>query len=313
MEKEIQDIATQLEEELKDTGGEQAEPKAETTPAEPEPKPAEEAPEPEKDAEPSAEQAPVTEPVPAEPAPAAEPQPEPLILGKFKTQADLEKAYKSLEKRFTEKSQQVSEIIKTESDDFDKMVAQQISNATWDLVNKAVNTISDPNNYKEAVYELNLFQRTGDVAHLEKARGFLDPRVDRRLEVDAMNASAAIRQEANAHRDDIELQPVREALIELDQEYPDWMADATHQDILVEAIKLNRKVDVRGVKSLIDAAEQAAVERYKASIARKQAVETEKTPAVSIKAAERAPLPEKEKPFYEMTTAEQLKKEFEQP
>lgn len=313
MEKEIQDIATQLEEELKDTGGEQSEPKAETTPAEPEPKPAEDAPESKKDAEPSAEQAPVAEPAPAEPDPATEPQPEPLILGKFKTQADLEKAYKSLEKRFTEKSQQVSEIIKTESGDFDKMVAQQISNATWDLVNKAVNTISDPNNYKEAVYELNLFQRTGDVVHLEKARGFLDPRVDRRLEVDAMNTYAAIRQEANAHRDDIELQPMREALIELDQEYPDWMADKTHQDLLVAAIKLNRKVDVRGVKSLIDAAEQAAVERYKASIARKQAVEAEKTPAVSIKAAERAPLPEKEKPFCEMTTAEQLKKEFEQP
>lgn len=251
---------------------------------------------------------PAQEPV-AEPEPQPEPEPEP-ILGKFKTQDDLIKAYQNLEKQLTKKSQQVAETAKVQSDDFDKLVQDNISNAAWGLINNAVNTIVDPEQHKEALYALEMYKRTGDGVHLEKARGFLDPRVDRRLEVDFMNQSAAIRQEANKYRDEIEMQPVREALEELEEEDPDWLAEETHQNLIAEAIKLNRKVDVKGVKAMIKAVEEKAIERYKASEAKRLAQEAERKPIPSVKTAERPEPPKAKKAWQEMSIEEQLKEEF---
>lgn len=237
------------------------------------------------------------------------PEPEP-ILGKFKTQDDLIKAYQNLEKQLTKKSQQVAETAKVQSDDFDKLVQDNISNAAWGLINNAVNTIVDPEQHKEALYALEMYKRTGDGAHLEKARGFLDPRVDRRLEVDFMNQSAAIRQEANKYRDEIEMQPVREALEELEEEDPDWLADENHQNLIAEAIKLNRKVDVKGVKAMIQAVEEKAVERYKATEAKRLAQEAERKPIPSVKTSERQEPVKPKKDWREMTIAEQLAEEM---
>ena len=251
---------------------------------------------------------PAQEPV-AEPDPQPEPEPEP-ILGKFKTQDDLIKAYQNLEKQLTKKSQQVAETAKVQSDDFDKLVQDNISNAAWGLINNAVNTIVDPEQHKEALYALEMYKRTGDGAHLEKARGFLDPRVDRRLEVDFMNQSAAIRQEANKYRDEIEMQPVREALEELEEEDPDWLSDETHQNLIAEAIKLNRKVDVKGVKAMIKAVEEKAVERYKATEAKRLAQEAERKPIPSVKTSERQEPVKPKKDWREMSIAEQLAEEM---
>ena len=249
-------------------------------------------------------QEPVVEP---EPQPVADPEP---ILGKFKTQDDLIKAYQNLEKQLTKKSQQVAETAKVQSDDFDKLVQDNISNAAWGLINNAVNTIVDPEHHKEALYALEMYRRTGDGAHLEKARGFLDPRVDRRLEVDFMNQSAAIRQEANKYRDEIEMQPVREALEELEEEDPDWLAEETHQNLIAEAIKLNRKVDVKSVKAMIKAVEEKAVERYKATEAKRLAQEAERKPIPSVKTSERQEPVKPKKDWREMTIAEQLAEEM---
>jgi hypothetical protein len=237
----------------------------------------------------------------------ADPEP---ILGKFKTQDDLIKAYQNLEKQLTKKSQQVAETAKVQSDDFDKLVQDNISNAAWGLINNAVNTIVDPEQHKEALYALEMYRRTGDGAHLEKARGFLDPRVDRRLEVDFMNQSAAIRQEANKYRDEIEMQPVREALEELEEEDPDWLAEETHQNLIAEAIKLNRKVDVKGVKAMIKAVEEKAVERYKATEAKRLAQEAERKPIPSVKTSERQEPVKPKKDWREMSIAEQLAEEM---
>lgn len=265
--------------------------------------------------EPAQEETPAEQPAeqPTEPAqePVAEPEPQPVadpepILGKFKTQDDLIKAYQNLEKQLTKKSQQVAETAKVQSDDFDKLVQDNISNAAWGLINNAVNTIVDPEHHKEALYALEMYRRTGDGVHLEKARGFLDPRVDRRLEVDFMNQSAAIRQEANKYRDEIEMQPVREALEELEEEDPDWLAEETHQNLIAEAIKLNRKVDVKSVKAMIKAVEEKAVERYKASEAKRLAQEAERKPIPSVKTAERQEPPKSKKDWRNMTIAEQL-------
>lgn len=255
--------------------------------------------------EPEPAQEPVAEP---EPQPVEEPEP---ILGKFKTQDDLIKAYQNLEKQLTKKSQQVAETAKVQSDDFDKLVQDNISNAAWGLINNAVNTIVDPEQHKEALYALEMYRRTGDGAHLEKARGFLDPRVDRRLEVDFMNQSAAIRQEANKYRDEIEMQPVREALEELEEEDPDWLAEETHQNLIAEAIKLNRKVDVKGVKAMIKAVEEKAVERYKATEAKRLAQEAERKPIPSVKTSERQEPVKPKKDWREMSIAEQLAEEME--
>lgn len=249
-------------------------------------------------------QEPVAEP---EPQPVADPEP---ILGKFKTQDDLIKAYQNLEKQLTKKSQQVAETAKVQSDDFDKLVQDNISNAAWGLINNAVNTIVDPEQHKEALYALEMYRRTGDGAHLEKARGFLDPRVDRRLEVDFMNQSAAIRQEANKYRDEIEMQPIREALEELEEEDPDWLSDENHQNLIAEAIKLNRKVDVKGVKAMIKAVEEKAVERYKATEAKRLAQEAERKPIPSVKTSERQEPVKPKKDWRDMTIAEQLAEEM---
>lgn len=304
----MDDIMKDLEELEKEEG--MAEQPAEETPAEQPAEPAEnveptepvEAEEPKQEETPAEQPAeePVAEP---EPQPVAEPEP---ILGKFKTQDDLIKAYQNLEKQLTKKSQQVAETAKVQSDDFDKLVQDNISNAAWGLINNAVNTIVDPEQHKEALYALEMYRRTGDGAHLEKARGFLDPRVDRRLEVDFMNQSAAIRQEANKYRDEIEMQPVREALEELEDEDPDWLAEETHQNLIAEAIKLNRKVDVKSVKAMIKAVEEKAVERYKASEAKRLAQEAERKPIPSVKTAERQEPPKAKKDWRNMTIAEQL-------
>lgn len=269
--------------------------------------------------EPAQEETPAEQPAeqPTEPAqepitnlePITEPAPEP-ILGKFKTQDDLIKAYQNLEKQLTKKSQQVAETAKVQSDDFDKLVQDNISNAAWGLINNAVNTIVDPEQHKEALYALEMYRRTGDGVHLEKARGFLDPRVDRRLEVDFMNQSAAIRQEANKYRDEIEMQPVREALEELEEEDPDWLAEETHQNLIAEAIKLNRKVDVKSVKAMIKAVEEKAVERYKATEAKRLAQEAERKPIPSVKTSERQEPVKPKKDWREMSIAEQLAEEM---
>lgn len=269
--------------------------------------------------EPAQEETPAEQPAeqPTEPAqePVAEPEPQPVadpepILGKFKTQDDLIKAYQNLEKQLTKKSQQVAETAKVQSDDFDKLVQDNISNAAWGLINNAVNTIVDPEHHKEALYALEMYRRTGDGVHLEKARGFLDPRVDRRLEVDFMNQSAAIRQEANKYRDEIEMQPIREALEELEEEDPDWLSDENHQNLIAEAIKLNRKVDVKGVKAMIKAVEEKAVERYKATEAKRLAQEAERKPIPSVKTSERQEPVKPKKDWRDMTIAEQLAEEM---
>lgn len=309
----MDDIIQDLQELEKEEG--MAEQPAEESPAEQPTEPTE----PTTAEEPKQEETPAEQPAeqPTEPAqePVAEPEhsetlitekeSEP-ILGKFKTQDDLIKAYQNLEKQLTKKSQQVAETAKVQSDDFDKLVQDNISNAAWGLINNAVNTIVDPEHHKEALYALEMYRRTGDGVHLEKARGFLDPRVDRRLEVDFMNQSAAIRQEANKYRDEIEMQPVREALEELEEEDPDWLAEETHQNLIAEAIKLNRKVDVKSVKAMIKAVEEKAVERYKASEAKRLAQEAERKPIPSVKTAERQEPPKAKKDWRNMTIAEQL-------
>lgn len=307
----MDDIIQDLQELEKDEGQvTETEETVAPTAEEPAETPAEEPAQEETPAEQPAEQPtePVQEPV-AEPEPQTEPEPEP-ILGKFKTQDDLIKAYQNLEKQLTKKSQQVAETAKVQSDDFDKLVQDNISNAAWGLINNAVNTIVDPEQHKEALYALEMYRRTGDGVHLEKARGFLDPRVDRRLEVDFMNQSAAIRQEANKYRDEIEMQPVREALEELEEEDPDWLADENHQNLIAEAIKLNRKVDVKGVKAMIKAVEEKAVERYKATEAKRLAQEAERKPIPSVKTSERQEPVKPKKDWREMTIAEQLAEEM---
>lgn len=313
----MDDIIQDLQELEKDEG--QAEQPVEETPAEQPTEPTE----PTTAEEPKQEETPAEQPAeqPEEPAQESVAEPERSetlitekesepILGKFKTQDDLIKAYQNLEKQLTKKSQQVAETAKVQSDDFDKLVQDNISNIAWGLINNAVNTITDPEHHKEALYALEMYRRTGDGSHLEKARGFLDPRIDRRLEVDFMNQSAAIRQEANKYRDEIELQPVKQALEELEDEDPEWLAEETHQNLIAEAIKLNRKVDVKSVKAMIKAVEEKAVERYKATEAKRLAQEAERKPVPSVKTPERQEPVKQKKDWREMTIAEQLAEEM---
>lgn len=308
----ITDVAKELEEEFKKLN------QPESTEETPEEKPADITDTEEKPADEPADKAPEAEEKPEEKPADVDPQPETpkdepvekepeLILGKFKSQDDLVKAYQNLEKAYSQKSEKVkdAEVFKT-PDDFENAVLADIEKTALGLVEKAVNKISDPEQLKEATMAVAMYKRTGDMQHIEKARGFLSNIEDRRLEVDLRNCAASIKQEYNARRDEIELAPVATALHELEAEDPEWLKDQAHQDILVAAIKLNRKVDVKSVKELIDKVSENAVKKYIASESKKSAMAAEKKPAVSLKESTRPTPPEPEKDFRRMTIEEQL-------
>ena len=313
----MDDIIQDLQELEKEEG--QAEQPVEDTPAEQPTEPTE----PTTAEEPKQEEAPAEQPAEQPEEPAQEPVVEPEhsetlipekesepILGKFKTQDDLIKAYQNLEKQLTKKSQQVAETAKVQSDDFDKAIREKEQAVAWELLNNAMTTITDQQQHKDALYALEMYKRTGNEEFLKTARGFLDPRLDERLNYQFRDASAAIRQEMNAYRDEIELQPVKQALEELEDEDPEWLSEETHQNLIIEAIKLNRKVDVKSVKAMIKAVEEKAVESYKSTEAKRLAQEAERKPVPSVKTPERQEPVKQKKDWREMTIAEQLAEEM---
>lgn len=240
-----------------------------------------------------------------------EPEKEPeLILGKFKSQEDLINAYKNLEKKFGEKAHEVKEVTQVQSDDFDKAVDAKIVEETWKLVDKAFDTITDPEHAKEAQYMLSQFKKTGDGSYLEKARGFLDARVDRQLEVASMNTASQIRMKANEHRQEILLKPLEEELDKMAEEDPEFMNDTTNQDLMAMAIRLNpTKIDVRAVKKAIQDYRTSAYHKgYEA--AKKEIAKQAEKKTVSVKSTTRIEQPKPKKPVESMSIQEQLEEEM---
>lgn len=240
-----------------------------------------------------------------------EPEKEPeLIAGKFKTQEDLINAYKNLEKKLGEKSHEVKEAVQVQSDEFDKAVDAKIAEETWKLVDKAFDTISNPDDAKEAQYLLSQFKKTGDGAYLEKARGFLDARIDRQLEVSSMNTASQIRMKANEHRQEILLKPLEEELDKMAEEDPEFMNDTVNQDLMAMAIKLNpTKVDVRAVKKAIQDYRTSAYQKgYEA--AKKEFAKQAEKKTVSVKSTTHIEQPKPKKPVESMSIKEQLEEEM---
>ena len=233
-----------------------------------------------------------------------------MILGKFKTVDDLKNAYQNLEKRFSEKSQEVKEVGQVSGTEFDVAVKQKIAEENWKLVDKAFETIADPEQAKEAQYLLTQFKRTGDGAYLEKAREFLDKRVDRKLEVDAMNTAARIQQVANEHRQEIILKPLSDELDKMAEEDPEFMNDTVNQDLMAMAIRLNpAKVDVRAVKKAIQDYSKTQYQKGYDAAKKEFAKQAEKK-AVSVKSVAKVETPTPKKPVEEMTIEDQLKEEY---
>ena len=300
---QVSGIMADLETEFTEEEPKSEEPAPEETPAE---EPAQEEPaSEEKPAEEPAEEQPAEEPAQEEPEKAPE-----LILGKFKSQDDLINAYKNLEKKMGEKAQEVKEVAQAKSDDFDMAVKQKIAEENWKLVDKAFETITNPEDAKEAQYLLSQFKKTGDGALLEKARGFLDARVDRRLEVDAMNMAAKIQQTANAHREEILLKPLSEELDKMAEEDPEFMNDEQNQNLMAMAIKLNPStVDVRSVKKAIQEYKESAYQKgYEA--AKKEFAKQAEKKAVSVKSTTHIEQPKPKKSLASMSIAEQLDEEM---
>lgn len=295
-------ILADLEAEFKEE-----EPKTEEAPVEEQPAQEEEPKEePEEPAEPEKQ-----EEEPAEEPKEEEPEKEPeLILGKFKSQEDLINAYKNLEKKFGEKAHEVKEVAQVQSDDFDKAVDAKIVEETWKLVDKAFDTIANPDDAKEAQYLLSQFKKTGDGAYLEKARGFLDARVDRQLEVASMNTASQIRMKANEHRQEILLKPLEEELDKMAEEDPEFMNDTTNQDLMAMAIRLNpTKIDVRAVKKAIQDYRSSAYQKgYEA--AKKEIAKQAEKKTVSVKSTTRIEQPKPKKPVESMSIQEQLEEEM---
>lgn len=303
---EDEGIAADLTEEEKPVEEEPAEEVVEEKPAEEEKveeEPAEETPSEEKPAD--------TEPAQEEPAVEEKPVEEPkLILGKFKSQEDLEKAYQNLEKKFGEKAKEVKEVAQATGDDFDKAVNAKIAEETWKVVDKAFETITDPEHAKEAQYLLMQFKRTGDANLLEQARGYLDARVDRRLEVESMNIAAKIQQTANAHRQEILLKPLSDELDKMAEEDPDFMNDEQNQNLMAMAIKLNpATVDVRAVKKAIKEYKDLSYKKGYEAAKREFAKQAEKK-AVSIKSQPKVEVEKPKKSYDDMSIEEQLGEEY---
>ena len=301
---QVSGIMADLETEFTEEEPKSEEPAQEETPAE---EPAQE--EPAEEEKPAEEQPAEEEPAEEEPAQEPEKAPE-LILGKFKSQDDLINAYKNLEKKMGEKAQEVKEVVQAKSDDFDLAVKQKIAEENWKLVDKAFETITNPDDAKEAQYLLSQFKKTGDGALLEKARGFLDARVDRRLEVDAMNMAAKIQQTANAHREEILLKPLSEELDKMAEEDPEFMNDEQNQNLMAMAIKLNPStVDVRSVKKAIQEYKESAYQKGYEAAKKEFAKQVEKK-AVSVKSTTHIEQPKPKKSFASMSIAEQLDEEM---
>ena len=301
-EKVDEGIAADLTEEEKPVEEAPAEEVVEEQPAEEEPA-AEETPSEEKPAD--------TEPAQEEPAAEEKPVEEPkLILGKFKSQEDLEKAYQNLEKKFGEKAKEVKEVAQATGDDFDKAVNAKIAEETWKVVDKAFETITDPEHAKEAQYLLMKFKKTGDANFLEQARGYLDARVDRRLEVDSMNVAARIQQTANAHRQEILLKPLSDELDRMVEEDPEFMNDEQNQNLMAMAIKLNpATVDVRAVKKAIKEYKELSYKKGYEAAQKEFAKQAEKK-TVSIKSQPKVEIEKPKKSYDEMTIEEQLGEEY---
>ena len=299
---EDEGIAADLTEEEKPVEEAPAEEVIEEQPAEEEPA-AEETPSEEKPAD--------TEPAQEEPAVEEKPVEEPkLILGKFKSQEDLEKAYQNLEKKFGEKAKEVKEVAQATGDDFDKAVNAKIAEETWKVVDKAFDTITDPEHAKEAQYLLMKFKKTGDANFLEQARGYLDARVDRRLEVDSMNVAARIQQTANAHRQEILLKPLSDELDRMVEEDPEFMNDEQNQTLMAMAIKLNpATVDVRAVKKAIKEYKELSYKKGYEAAQKEFAKQAEKK-TVSIKSQPKVEIEKPKKSYDEMTIEEQLGEEY---
>ena len=272
-------------------------------------KPAEE--EPAVEETPSEEQPANTEPAQEEPAVEEKPVEEPkLILGKFKSQEDLEKAYQNLEKKFGEKAKEVKEVAQATGDDFDKAVNAKIAEETWKVVDKAFETITDPEHAKEAQYLLMKFKKTCDANFLEQARGYLDARVDRRLEVDSMNVAARIQQTANAHRQEILLKPLSDELDRMVEEDPEFMNEEQNQTLMAMAIKLNpATVDVRAVKKAIKEYKELSYKKGYEAAQKEFAKQAEKK-TVSIKSQPKVEIEKPKKSYDEMTIEEQLGEEY---
>lgn len=235
-----------------------------------------------------------------------------LILGKFKSHEDLEKAYVNLEKMASKNAQRANEEQKfTSPTEFEQAIADKIEVAALKQIEDAVSRIPNSQDLKEASAAVSMYRRTGDLQFIEKARSFLDRTADRRLENELRETALGIKQDMNARRDEIMLEPIRQGLAELVEEDREWMEDTLHQDVLKAAIQLNSRVNVKAIKKMVDDIAVNAVEKYKAAEAKKRVVENSKKPNVSIKTSPGIIEKKSEKPFEAMTLEEQLQAAYD--
>lgn len=261
--------------------------------------------------DPKAKKEPETVPEKADEDPEVPEQPK-LYAGRFKTPEELEKGYENLQREFSKKAQQAKEAVETFTTpgEFEMRIAAAIDKVAVEKVEHAVGAINNPEHLKEATAAIAMYKRTGDIVHIEKARGFLDRTTDRRLDREMFNAAAEIKQDFLSKRTEIEMEPIKEQLMEMHKEDPDWVMDKDNQSIMDLAISLNPRVDLREIKKMIQDLGTRAVEKYKAGEAAKIAKEAAKKPNVSLDGGARTPPPPAPKSEDEMTTAEYLESQY---
>lgn len=234
-----------------------------------------------------------------------------LIDGKFKSQDELINAYHNLQKQFTQKSQQAAEVVRSQDDVYwDNEIAKAEDIVAKDIVTKALDTITDPAQKTEAMTAMNKWLQTGSAEDLSACLGYMDVRVERQVRLQAMDASAKIRAEATRLRDEAWQKPLVEELKTVRAEDPEWFDAPETQEIIKAAIALNgAKLDVKGLKKMIQAVSGKAVEKYKAKVAKETAVKAEQQ-AVSVKAASHNEPARPEKPIDPNDIEAMLNKEY---
>lgn len=234
-----------------------------------------------------------------------------LIDGKFKSQDELLNAYHNLQKQFTQKSQQAAEVVRSQDDVYwDNEIAKAEDIVAKDIVTKALDTITDPAQKTEAMTAMNKWLQTGSAEDLSACLGYMDVRVERQVRLQAMDASAKIRAEATRLRDEAWQKPLVEELKTVRAEDPEWFDAPETQEIIKAAIALNgAKLDVKGLKKMIQAVSDKAVEKYKAKVAKETAVNAEKQ-VVSVKSASHNEPPKPEKPVDPNDIEAMLGKEY---
>lgn len=207
-----------------------------------------------------------------------------LLAGKYKSVDDLEKAYKESEKFVTKAKEYEKQLTayreaEEQARERREIEAQRLGfsdadeqNFRFDVKNhefcryvQALETTLSGEAYNRALVALTRYQSSGNPRDLEAAQACFNPAVVAEI---AKDAALFEQQRAEEYRQSVStrrLATIRQNLEEFAQKSQDWLTPKERQDLVGMAVNVTGgNIDLDAVKALIEAAENAAIARYKA-------------------------------------------------